>query len=425
VERVTDTNHALTGLDSVDWAALQHAYGPAGDVPGQLRALCSPDPAERHKALDDLYGNIFHQGSRYPASAAAVPFLARMAADPALPGTPETLELLASLAIGYDEAHLPAGVAIADWRREVEEFLARDPEEIRAELDAWVEAAADEGERRSRDFRRSMFDHERQCESAQAELGAYDAVRRELPGLLPLLDDAEPAVRTATAYLLAWFPEEAGETLPRLLRLLDAEREPVVLATALVAAGLLGGGELVGRLRDFLTAREPVVRWAAATALARLGAAGAAGAVSVEVLTELAAVEDEVPGTGSLRVPFHEGDLRGCAAASLVLLADRFPGEALDAVTGALAGTSGPASFPVAEAALRLAFGAPGQGGVGAFEELGEGQRRLVRVLAGLGKETWQWVNLLALVRSWGLPTPRDALRAYAGLPAEEGVAQG
>ena len=62
---MTDTNLPLAGLDAVDWPALTHAYGPADDVHGQLRALCSPDPDERHKALDALYGNIFHQGSRY------------------------------------------------------------------------------------------------------------------------------------------------------------------------------------------------------------------------------------------------------------------------------------------------------------------------------------------------------------------------
>ena len=35
----------LDGLDAVDWSALAHAYGPAADVPGLLRALLDPDPA--------------------------------------------------------------------------------------------------------------------------------------------------------------------------------------------------------------------------------------------------------------------------------------------------------------------------------------------------------------------------------------------
>jgi hypothetical protein len=54
----------LAGLEEIDWAGLRHAYGPAGDVPGLLRALASGSPAERSHAVQKLYGNIFHQGSR-------------------------------------------------------------------------------------------------------------------------------------------------------------------------------------------------------------------------------------------------------------------------------------------------------------------------------------------------------------------------
>ncbi|WP_159046329.1 hypothetical protein [Streptomyces sp. MMG1121] len=43
----------------------------------------------------------------------------------------------------------------------------------------------------------------------------------------------------------------------------------------------------------------------------------------------------------------------------------------------------------------------------------------LVRTPAGLDAKTWRWTNLRAIVRSWGLPAPRQPLRAYAG-PAEE-----
>ncbi|OIK23665.1 hypothetical protein VT52_031345 [Streptomyces malaysiense] len=413
---------ALSGLDGLDWSALTHAYGPADDVPGLLRALCSPDAEQRHQALDALYGNIFHQGSRYPATAAAVPFLVRMAADPALPGRAVCLELLAALAVGYDEARLPGGVAVAEWRAAVAEVRAQDPAAIRAEYDAWVGAAADEGERRTREFRRDLYDHDRHLEAMAAELGAYDAVRAGAPALLPLLGDADAAVRAGTAYVLAWFPEAAGESLPRLLATLDEEREPVVLATALVAAGLLGdtgtGPELALRLRPFLGAGEPVVRWAAATALARLGGRGVEAAVTADVAAELVAAARD-PAPGEPPIPFHEGDLRGYSAASLTLLAEVYPREALDAVTDGLAATSGPASFPLATAALRLAFGEPGTDGPGAFTELTEPQRRLVRVLAELDRATWQWANFWGIVRSWGLPAPRDALRAYAGLPRE------
>jgi len=32
---------SLEGLDDVPWAELEHAYGRAGDVPGQIRGLLS------------------------------------------------------------------------------------------------------------------------------------------------------------------------------------------------------------------------------------------------------------------------------------------------------------------------------------------------------------------------------------------------
>ncbi|MDZ7617237.1 MAG: PBS lyase, partial [Patescibacteria group bacterium] len=72
----------LEGLDTVDWASLRHAYGEATDVPGLLSALLSPDPKLREEATCELFGNIWHQGTVYPASAAAVPFLYELLTAP-------------------------------------------------------------------------------------------------------------------------------------------------------------------------------------------------------------------------------------------------------------------------------------------------------------------------------------------------------
>src|SRR5262245_18811798 len=51
----------LEGLGAVDWAALEHAYGSAGDVPELIRALRDRDPEVRNRALWQLWGNIYHQ----------------------------------------------------------------------------------------------------------------------------------------------------------------------------------------------------------------------------------------------------------------------------------------------------------------------------------------------------------------------------
>ena len=50
---------------------LHHAYGPAEDVPNQLRALISHDEKQRDEALYALHGNIWHQGTIYEATSHA------------------------------------------------------------------------------------------------------------------------------------------------------------------------------------------------------------------------------------------------------------------------------------------------------------------------------------------------------------------
>ncbi|MFE0627846.1 hypothetical protein ACFW3D_12845 [Streptomyces sp. NPDC058864] len=67
-------------LDSVAWTELWHAYGSALDVPGLIRDLYSGDAERIDKALGGLHDNVLHQGTVYPATAAAVPFLAHAVA---------------------------------------------------------------------------------------------------------------------------------------------------------------------------------------------------------------------------------------------------------------------------------------------------------------------------------------------------------
>ena len=59
-----------------DWANLQHAYGPAGDVPALLEQL-SPDPESG--IWEELWMRVCHQGTVYSASFPVLPFLAEAA----------------------------------------------------------------------------------------------------------------------------------------------------------------------------------------------------------------------------------------------------------------------------------------------------------------------------------------------------------
>ncbi|WP_143765334.1 hypothetical protein [Catenulispora acidiphila] len=80
-------------------------------MPELLRALVSGDEEQAAEAVYELYGTIWHQGSVYPATIPAVPFLVRIAVSGAAGAqTPELLGLLADIASSSD----PRGVEDRD-----------------------------------------------------------------------------------------------------------------------------------------------------------------------------------------------------------------------------------------------------------------------------------------------------------------------
>ncbi|MFF9349408.1 HEAT repeat domain-containing protein [Streptomyces sp. NPDC014734] len=434
----------LETFDTVDWANLPHAYGPATDVPGQLRALGSAERGVREKALGELNANIVHQGSRYLATAPAVPFLLELLADPSTPIGPEILGLLARLAIGDDHSPLD-GYAISVLREAAEggpELLAdaaaqvsmaQEPHPARPEPSADTECEdEEEDEEEDEDEEDDLLPIERYVEDlpheeqtrihAFVELAAYDAVRAGLPLVRSLLDAEDAAVRTAAAHLLAWFPEEAATALPALERIVG-DPDPVVAATALVAVGRLaepGPARAPRLLDDALDDPRDLVRWGAATALARLNGPRADRAVA-DALRERVSRDTE----RGEEVPFFDGDVRGYAARSLCLLGDDHIDETLTTLLARLPEISGGEALHVAGAALRLAFPERPLSAGTPFATLHDRQRRLIRALAD-SPGTWRlggrpFGNFAALMRTYGLPTEVDALAAYATGARTEG----
>ncbi|WP_435972247.1 HEAT repeat domain-containing protein [Streptomyces sp. Qhu_M48] len=87
----------INDLERIDWASLEHAYGPADDVPGWLLGMASPDAEVRDKAFRDFYNQALHQGSVYTSTVASLPFLFAMADDPATPDRGAVVALLLSV----------------------------------------------------------------------------------------------------------------------------------------------------------------------------------------------------------------------------------------------------------------------------------------------------------------------------------------
>jgi tetratricopeptide (TPR) repeat protein len=371
-------------LHTVDWTALTHAYGAASDVPELLRALADPDRQTRKDAYWELYDNIFHQGTRYPASAPAVPFLLELLADPATPDRHELLMLI---------AHLVAGQL----------SVAADPTMYAGESDL----AADDYAVILRDL--------------------YRAAEAGLPLYLQLATAAETALlRGAAAFVLATMWTHAAAVAPVLRARLAREPSAAARATLAFALGRLQGPDpdpaLVRLLADD---PAPVVRLLAAVGLAR--AVPVAPAV---VDTLIAAVErpEAVPGYDDL--PCGERDLAGDIGHVLRTLPPELGRRALPALCAALARAEDFGTAGLVEAMLAFAFGEPPpRAAADDPEDMSSGtaphldpaaltpdQRRALVALAET-HEPWTIGNLFFVLRAYGVPTRREELAALLGLP--------
>lgn len=150
------------------------------------------------------------------------------------------------------------------------------------------------------------------------------------------------------------------------------------------------------------------MRWAAAIALARLGAA------SPQVVEALAGFVVDPPPQPEPPVCFYDGDLRGYAAMSVAAMRDRVPAPVLDSLLTGLERASGLGAVATTVAVLSLTFGPP-EDTRPPFAELTKAQQRTVHTLARLGTDSWQLVNFTEVLRDWRLPATRDEFQQYAG----------
>lgn len=209
------------GLEAVDWAGMQHAYGPAREVPDLLRGLVDPDPAVREVALDAMYGGIHHQGDVYDCTLAAVPFLLQALTSPGTPGRDGIAELLASIG------------AVDDWPLD-----AGDDEEFAA-----------------------MVKRIGQARQLIATAG---------PDLLALAADPDPALRAALPPLLticAGDPRVAATFAARFAVEADAGVRRALLDGLSRIAARTGDRRIVGHLRT-VAATAPEASTAAAALIA-------------------------------------------------------------------------------------------------------------------------------------------------------------
>lgn len=272
----------LAGLDSVDWSKLSHAYGSADDVPQLLRKLQSADPKDYEDAIYELYGNIYHQGTRYSASIAAVPFLYGLLDTKATKDRLQIVQLLVHLALGDVFDKVPQGIDLEKWQKQVAEM--KEPDYIdrqRQKLNEYIAGAQDDAERRRRqnlmDFDE---DFETAIEHAKIDWDVYQAVQKGLSSIIHCLQDESPGVRLEAAFTLAFFPERSAEITEALSGIYDRETHCAVRSTAVLAIAVLHAASesslklpVIKKLRNYYQAvrvRNDVgdlVKWSCAAAL--------------------------------------------------------------------------------------------------------------------------------------------------------------
>ncbi|MCB0032866.1 MAG: hypothetical protein KDE51_02510 [Anaerolineales bacterium] len=92
-------------LNDIDWTNLSHAYGSAEKAPTLLRQLAFGTEGEQEDALNWLWNDYVHQGSRYDGTYHLIPFLFELLESNQFPKPHELINLL--LAYGVGEAFLP------------------------------------------------------------------------------------------------------------------------------------------------------------------------------------------------------------------------------------------------------------------------------------------------------------------------------
>ncbi|MFJ4623942.1 hypothetical protein [Streptomyces sp. NPDC088812] len=241
---------------ATDWAVLHHAHGRATDVPGHLAALAGADPVARRAAVSSLTGSVYHQGTRWPASAHVVAPLVALVDTPTTPDRTVVLRVLHAVAIGdRGDEELPFDQARAF--AEADRIGPSDEEAVLHVL-----------------FEQDEPDIEAVADVADAVVlrwaaAAHRAAERHAGVFLRWLRDPDPAVAAHAAALLVWFPRVPGlaSALADVPCGAPEARASAHLALAHLP-GPLGSRELTS-LAASLTSADEAVRITAAVALAR------------------------------------------------------------------------------------------------------------------------------------------------------------
>lgn len=258
-----------------DFSRLRHARGSAKGLPKLLTALRSAKAGAREEAYEKLDAVLYSDGKFYDAASAACPVLLDLA-------------LTAGSADRHRALHLLANVLTAGPFTRLEDGLDLEDGALRAIYETGPAAEI----------------YRMACEAA--------------PRLAALIRDADPRVRANAAQVLGYSFDARKVAAAELSAHVDHEPEALVLATDLVALGMLARYEGSGDLRALLervasTHSDPFVRGSALLARTYERSGGPKD-LPVDALSAFFALGS----VDAALFPYHEGDLVAFAAHQFV-----------------------------------------------------------------------------------------------------------
>lgn len=361
----------LERLDEIPWAEIEHAYGPATDVPELLRELLDPDPKVRSGVLKKLYGNVFHQGTRFPAAPYVIPFLIELCAEPTVPARGDILGYWGSLITGYFSVQ--------------ERPMWGDG--TRINLFGEVRELGDQ-EEADRSFVETL--HQIYLES----LKGFDLI-------IGLLDGDEAPVRSGAAWVLACLPTRADDSVPALEARLLVESSGWVQAAIAFALGELGAPDPLRRIiaeGDF-----PAARCMAACQLARIAPDEGLIDTLLPFIAEPIEGYQNIPGAG--------GKSSGDAAFSITHLPQGVRRKAVSVICDRLDHTRSIDTLPLVRALFSAAFEPRNE----PLVELTEFQREVLTRMIHT-EELWSIGNLHSTFETHGLSQDREKCAELAGV---------
>jgi hypothetical protein len=383
----------LEGLTKIDWTKLTHAYGEASDVPELITSLASKDEEERKSALWELYGNIFHQGTRYEATPYAIPFIFELIRDPQILDKANLIKFTVDLALGYPEAFLPKGPNVEDW--------AFDAEQLKEEEEAKGLDDIDE------DWLKHI----------DAFINSYKSVLKEVPTYYKFLASKDSALKIMAIFAIAWFREVASESANKIRPLIAKEKNELILANLLISLSMLDSyiedKKDEQLFRNLLSNHDSMlVKMTAAIALVNI--------LEEDVdITPIDYILKHIPSIiefelSPFEFPWNDGELLGFISEVIKFCAVQSPERVIPDLSKLLSKLQGVKALNVIYSLLWIVFPELPEQGTWTLKKLNKYQKMVLKVLAK-NESLWtdeasEVTDLKDLLNEYRLPNDRNSL---------------